>query len=812
MAYSQDDIDRLEKYIELQQKASKNLKSYAEVYEVIHELKRTAQHLDDQAEKIEKKRLKVEKELLDIKNNQHKLTGKELAERKKYLTVEKKRHEDNLDLAKKNSAEAKVLAGHMAENLNTMTLVKAAWGSTLDLAGNVTKTILDQNKYLFDQQKSVKMAGLQMGILSREALGFRDNIYKASLSTNQLGIGAKELGEMQATYSSEMGRTVALTEAGLEAMAELATGTILGQENAARFAANMDNFGYSVERSRDFMEETLDIAHTMGLNAAEATKNTEQALKYAQKYNFREGVKGVSKMALMATKFKIEMESIAGMAESVFNPEGAVEMAAQLSVLGGAWSQLGDPFQLMFKARNDMAGFTEDIVKAAAGTAQFNKETGEFDIPAMELHRLREVAKATGMSIDELTKSARESAKFSEIKSNVTGNFDDEVMDFIAAKGVWNDAAKEFEVSINGKNYFVDELHNFTNNELSRIAKEKASLNERAKQAQTFDEMYDNVINQFKSTLLPGFERFTDALLQGLVSFSDFLLEEGVLDGIADFGKFVGEWGATIVKFIAKNPLAAGALLLLGKSAMWFSRGVMLGKGFNMATRGLTGGGAKGIGKTVMGTGTGGGKFGKIARGVGRGGGALAALGLGMDGISNGNDDSLSAGEAVGKTIDQNKFMLAGAIIGSVVPVIGTAIGAGIGGLVDHFVVPALSEDGNRTSFSDTWGSGNRENQDFVSRPGQDPIPFSSADTLIGMKKGGGIDNHLSKKKNTSSGIVNVNFTKALRVEGTLNLISGNKNASINLDDPMLIRELSRLVQERLSTELNGSPTQTPTS
>jgi len=809
MAYSQDDIDRLEKYIELQQKASKNLKSYAETYEVIHELKRSAKHLDDEAEKIEKKRKKVLEELKEIENKTHKLTGKERDEREKFLKLEKKRHQDNYTLAKKNSAEAKVLAGHLGETLNTMTLVKAAWGSTLDLAGNVTKTILEQNGYLFEQQKGVKMTALQMGILSNESRAFRDNIYKASLSTNQLGIGAKELGEMQATYSGEIGRTVALTEAGLEAMSELATGTILGQENAARFAANMENFGYSVEASRDFMEETLNLGHKMGLNAAATTEKTEQALRVAQKYNFREGVKGVSKMATLATKFKFEIESIANMAEEVFNPEGAIEMAAQLSVLGGAWAQLGDPFQLMFKARNDMAGFTEDIVKAAAGTAQFNEETGQFDIAGMELHRLREIAKATGMSMDELTKSARESAKFTQIKSNISGNFDDDVMDFIASKGRWDNESKEFKVNIKGQDHFVDELHRFTNSQLKKLAEERATLEERAIQAKTFDEMYDNVINQFKSTLLPGFGRFTDALMEGLVKFSDFMQDEGVLDGLAEFGKDVGEIAAVVAKFIAKNPLAAGALLLLGKPAMWYARGEMLGMGFNRATRGFSsmfgGSNKKGTGSTPTTW------KGKLAKNVGskgfKGGGLAALAGLG---VSYGRDFLDEPDSDLGKAMGIGGKVLSyggtGAMIGSVIPGIGTGIGAAIGGLA------GLGHGAYEEYFSDSaQGQGNNVNQDFVSRPGQDPIPFSSADTLIGMKKGGGIDNFMSKGRNkSSSDIVNVNFTKALRVEGTLNLVSGSKNTQINLDDPILIREISKLVQERLSTELNGKATQTP--
>jgi len=40
-----------------------------------------------------------------------------------------------------------------------------------------------------------------------------------------------------------------------------------------------------------------------------------------------------------------------------------------------------------------------------------------------------------------------------------------------------------------------------------------------------------------------------------------------------------------------------------------------------------------------------------------------------------------------------------------------------------------------------------KENEDFVSRPGKDPIPFSSKDTLLGAKKGGPIDRMITDKE-----------------------------------------------------------------
>ena len=74
--------------------------------------------------------------------------------------------------------------------------------------------------------------------------------------------------------------------------------------------------------------------------------------------------------------------------------------------------------------------------------------------------------------------------------------------------------------------------------------------------------------------------------------------------------------------------------------------------------------------------------------------GPLALLGVGLDAYSNFSDDKLSSGDAALKTLDQNKFMALGAAIGSIVPGVGTIIGAGIGGLLD-IVVPTIGDYGD---------------------------------------------------------------------------------------------------------------------
>jgi hypothetical protein len=45
----------------------------------------------------------------------------------------------------------------------------------------------------------------------------------------------------------------------------------------------------------------------------------------------------------------------------------------QLQVMGGAWAKLADPFHLMYMARNDMKGLTEEIANASQASMHLNR-------------------------------------------------------------------------------------------------------------------------------------------------------------------------------------------------------------------------------------------------------------------------------------------------------------------------------------------------------------------------------------------------------------------------------------------------------
>lgn len=843
----QEIID-LELKNKLIREGSKSLEDYNNLLAKTRELQNNLNHIEIQHRKV---KVKYDAQELKYKaalaTNNKKLIADEEAELDK-LKEQVDYLEERLRLGERN------LEIHQ-EAVSQVSKLALGFKSVGKQVAGLGKLLLKQTGYLLEQQKAVKETELQMGVLSNQANGFRNNIYKASINTNKIGIGTKDLAKIQGTYSDNIGRSVQLSEEQLIAMSELAKGTVLGVEGAAEFAAEMEKFGISAKGSAEFVEDILQTSGKMGLSSSKVIKNIQQNIKLANKYSFKGGVKGLGEMAQLATKFKFEMQDIANFAENLITPEGAVEAAAKLQVLGGAWARLGDPFELMYRSRNDMKGLTEDIINATKETARFDKATGEVTIDPMELHRLREVANATGMSFDSLANSAREAAKFSQIESQMSGIFSEEDKTYLSSLAQFDKKSGKFKVTLQTKDgavtESVDALQKITPELLKSQQEYQQTLKQNAEQAMTFAETWDNIKNTFRSVLLPGFEAFSGALNEGLGGFHDWAKNEGVFDKMVDFGKWVGELAATVVKFITNNPITSaltlGAGYLAGKAAMWIANGRLLRYGFNMGGP-MGGGGVTGPTGGVTGPtgGLGGGKFGKFGSTKGgmslgksatkglKVGGGLGIAALGLDIGRNFMDDPDSGGgKALGVLGNAAEWASYGAMLGSIIPGLGTVAGGLIGGAAGG--IKGMFDEG--IFDGDKGVSYGMEQNDFISRPNQDVVPFTSQDTLIGAKPNGPIDkllnnaepgnnstivdassliNSIEKRKNIerftskentnkpSNNKVSVEFNKPLAVEGRLELFSGNNSVNIDLNDPLLIRELSRKIKEELTSAING--------
>jgi hypothetical protein len=155
-----------------------------------------------------------------------------------------------------------------------------------------------------------------------------------------------------------------------------------------------------------------------GLNGKQYTTEIGKNLKNLSGFGFKSGVEGLKGMVKQAMLLRTNIEAIGTMKvqDSVLEPEGAIELAANFQMLGGAVGKLADPFQLMYMAQNDVEGLQKELVNSTKAAMTFNKTTGNFDIATEDMYRLRQQAKLTGTNLEDLVNTGREAAKLDYIK------------------------------------------------------------------------------------------------------------------------------------------------------------------------------------------------------------------------------------------------------------------------------------------------------------------------------------------------------------------------------------------------------------
>jgi hypothetical protein len=361
---------------------------------------------------------------------------------------------------------------------------------------------------------AVRDISVNMGLTNAQMESFSKNTANAAIDAAKLGMGVEDVIKLQQTMGEGLGRNLVLTREQIKGVAEMAQGTNLGVDGVSTMGEAFDSFGVNLDTMRGRVESVFKSTQKIGLNSSKVFKIISDNLKTAQKFNFKDGTKGLESMARKSASIKMDLGGVFGLAEKLFDVEGAVDLSAELQVLGGSFAKLSDPFQLMFQARNDVDGLTDSLIEATKNVAVFDKATGEFKIPAMELHRLRKVADATGISLENLTEPALQLAKQGRAMSQLSNAFKytPEQRQAIANLAqVGSNGVLEIVTSDGTK----QALSSLNPTEIEKVLGKTSSLEQAAKSRMTFLDMLKNIGNVFSSKLFPVLESISRKLLDG---------------------------------------------------------------------------------------------------------------------------------------------------------------------------------------------------------------------------------------------------------------------------------------------------------
>ncbi len=209
----------------------------------------------------------------------------------------------------------------------------------------------------------------------------------------------------------------------------------VGAKEVGALYSNFLQFGMSQETANAKLTTIMQTARRYGVDAVTLTKTVSDKIYQTQLYGFKNGVEGLTKMAVQAQKIGASMDIAKLAADKAFDPEKAIEMASTMQMLGGSVGALADPFQLMNMAQSDMGALQDQILKSSASMVDFNNKTGEFKISPEMRRNMTQFAESIGSNYEEVAKSAVKFRKEQEVMSRIPLNmgFSEEDKSFIAS-------------------------------------------------------------------------------------------------------------------------------------------------------------------------------------------------------------------------------------------------------------------------------------------------------------------------------------------------------------------------------------------
>jgi len=304
--------------------------------------------------------------------------------------------------------------------------------STIALQKNFRSFALDsqaQYKYAEKLAEQSKKTSVNIGLSVGRSKEFTKSFNRATAQLQKFGLEASDVNSIMTEYAEKSGRARILTPEEVLNIGLMEKGLGVGAENAAVLMERMDLMGLNAQQASKYINEMVADSQSLGLNSSKVAKVLSNNFDVMSRMSFRGGVQGMTKMAKLAVQMRMDVGQMLGMADKFYEPEQAIEAVANLQMLGGDIGEaFGDPFEIMYLARNKPEELAEKVKVMTQNMMQFNEETGEYEFPAEARMQLKAASEQLGVNLDQMIDVARQASKIKDIKMKVSSNIVDDDM------------------------------------------------------------------------------------------------------------------------------------------------------------------------------------------------------------------------------------------------------------------------------------------------------------------------------------------------------------------------------------------------
>jgi hypothetical protein len=426
-----------------------------------------------------------------------------------------------------------------------------------DIGKGITTQLQQEAQLRTDINEKV---GLQ-GELSR---GVREEIMSAYPATLRFGYGMEQLTSMMTNMMTESGRFNIISRETIETAAKTARSFVGNLSEMGALFNQFEKVGLGAADAMKAVDKAGVSSLSLGLNSKKTTELLRTDLGKLNEFGFKNGVDGLARMVQKSVEFRMSMDSVYKLADKVFSPESALELSANLQVLGGAIGDFNDPLKLMYMATNNVEGLQDALIGAAGTLATYNTEQGRFEITGVNLRRAKAMAQELGISYEELSKGAIAAAERSSAASDLMMSglvMEDKEKEFITNLSQMKGGKMVIEIPQSLSDEFQGKteiaLADLTDTQKSTLlanqkAFEKMSSEDIARGQLSATENIQRDVAFMAATARGQFTRafkeagraagLTGEDLQKFVSETTTKMAKGVVDGTTDFTKMAREF------------------------------------------------------------------------------------------------------------------------------------------------------------------------------------------------------------------------------------------------------------------------------
>lgn len=293
-------------------------------------------------------------------------------------------------------------------------------GLNLDVVSTKLKEIFNTwtniGDYVDEIDKEAFNVVKTFGVGAENVRAIKNNLVLSRDELISLGLKQSDITNIITESASALGRNTILTKDVIVSIGQTMAATGV---STRELATSFKDTGYSLSKIGEEMTKVMNTAAGLGVNTKAVSSEVVRNMDKMNLFTFQGGVEGMARMASQASMLRIDMGRTLTIAENLFSPEKAIDMAASLQRLGVTQSSLLDPLKLMDLAQNDPAELQNQIVEMTKSFSTFNEETGKFEIAPGGRRQLKEIAESLGMSYQELTKMSLGSAELEDKLSKI---------------------------------------------------------------------------------------------------------------------------------------------------------------------------------------------------------------------------------------------------------------------------------------------------------------------------------------------------------------------------------------------------------